>query len=85
MEKKLQRNVQGKMLAGVCAGLAEYFNVDVTLVRIAFVIATIAGFSGVLAYIIFWVVMPVKPYNYNSVYEAHYGGYHDNQYSETKS
>ena len=66
MEKKLQRNEQDKMLAGVCSGLADYFSIDVTLVRIAFVVATLAGFSGVLAYAILWIAVPLKPFNYAS-------------------
>lgn len=71
MEKKLQRNEQDKVLAGVCSGLADYFDVDVTWIRVAFVVATIAGFSGVLAYIILWIAVPARPYmpgNYNSAY-----------------
>jgi len=62
MEKKLQRNEQDKMLAGVCSGLADYFDVDVTWIRIAFVVATMAGFSGVLAYIILWIAVPARPF-----------------------
>ena len=62
MEKKLQRNEQDKMLAGVCSGLADYFDVDVTWIRIAFVVATLAGFSGVLAYIILWIAVPARPF-----------------------
>jgi phage shock protein C len=58
MEKKLTRNVHDKMLAGVCSGLADYFGIDVTLVRVAFIVAVLAGLSGVLAYIILWVVVP---------------------------
>ena len=60
MEKKLQRDTQDKMLAGVCSGLAEYLEIDVVLIRVAFIVAFLAGLSGGLAYIIFWVVMPVK-------------------------
>ncbi len=62
MEKKLQRNEQEKTVAGVCAGLAEYFDVDVTWIRIAFVLAVLAGFSGVLAYIVLWIAVPAKPF-----------------------
>lgn len=65
MEKKLTRNEQEKTVAGVCAGLAEYFETDVTWIRIAFVLAVLAGFSGVLAYIILWIVVPAKPYTPN--------------------
>lgn len=62
MEKKLQRNEQEKTVAGVCAGLAEYFDVDVTWIRIAFVLAVLAGLSGILAYIVLWIAVPVKPF-----------------------
>lgn len=81
MEKKIQRNTQDKMLAGVCSGLAEYFDVDPTLVRVAFVVAVMAGFSGILAYIILWVVVPAKPlrsyYPSGNPYEADYRVYQD--------
>lgn len=76
MEKKLQRNEQDKMLAGVCAGLADYFDVDVTWIRIAFVVAVLAGFSGVLAYIILWIAVPAKPY-YPGKFTADYRVYED--------
>jgi phage shock protein C len=62
MEKKLQRNQQDKMIAGVCSGLADYFDVDVTWVRIAFVVAVMVGGSGLLAYLILWIAVPRKPY-----------------------
>ena len=78
MEKKLTRNEQEKTIAGVCAGLAEYFDVDVTWVRVVFVLAVLAGFSGVLAYIILWIVVPVKPYtpNFNQ-FSTDYKVYND--------
>jgi phage shock protein C len=78
MEKKLQRNTQDKKLAGVCSGLAEYFELDVTLVRVAFIFAVLAGFSGGLAYLILWVVMPAKPFmpgNYYSTDSRYYTDY----------
>ncbi|NQV76347.1 MAG: PspC domain-containing protein [Bacteroidetes bacterium] len=62
MEKKLQRNQQDKMIAGVCSGLADYFDVDVTWVRVAFVVAVMVGGSGLLAYLILWIAVPRKPY-----------------------
>jgi len=48
------------MIAGVCAGIAEYFGLDVSLVRILYVLLSIfsAGFPGLLVYIIFWFVLP---------------------------
>lgn len=62
MEKKLQRNQQDKMIAGVCSGLADYFDIEATWVRIAFVITVIAGGSGILAYLILWIAVPKRPY-----------------------
>ena len=49
-----------KMLAGVCGGIAEYFNLDPTIVRVGYVLISIfsAAFPGILVYIILWVVMP---------------------------
>ena len=70
MEKKLQRDKQNKKLAGVCSGLAEYFEIDVTLVRVAFVLTVMAGLSGGLAYIILWIVMPVKPFLHGHTYPS---------------
>jgi phage shock protein C len=48
------------MIGGVCAGLAEYFNVDPTIIRLIFVFLTLAGFSGVLIYLIMLLVIPAK-------------------------
>lgn len=58
MEKHLVRNVQDKKIAGVCAGLADYLDIDATLVRGLWILFTLLGGSGVLAYIILWVIMP---------------------------
>lgn len=60
MEKKLYRIEEGKMLAGVCGGIAEYFNLDPTLIRLAWVVFSVCGGSGVLAYIIAAIIMPTK-------------------------
>lgn len=62
MEKKLQRDESNKMLAGVAAGLAEYFEIDVMWIRLIFLLMVIMGFSGVLVYLILWIVVPAKPY-----------------------
>ncbi len=61
MRKLLRIKGEGSMLGGVCAGLAEYFGIDVTLVRILFVMAIIAPIPAVFPYLIMWVLMPVKP------------------------
>ncbi len=67
MAKKLYRSRTDKMIAGVCGGLAEYFNIDSTLVRLSAVVLTLAGGSGILAYIIFWFVVPQRPLNLSAV------------------
>ena len=58
--RRLKRSARYKMIAGVCGGLAEYFDLDVTLVRVAYVLVSIlsAAFPGILAYIILMFVMP---------------------------
>ena len=56
--KKLERSVSDKMVAGVCAGLAKYFDLDPVLMRVIFVLLALAGGPGILIYIIMWVVMP---------------------------
>ena len=61
MSKKLYRSEKNKVIARVCAGLADYFDMDVTLVRIIFVLIVLAGGSGVLIYIILWIIFPVDP------------------------
>ena len=57
-EKKLVRSTTDRMIAGVCGGLAKYFNIDATLMRILFVLFALAGGPGILIYIILWIVMP---------------------------
>ena len=60
MGNKLTKSVSDKKLAGVCAGIAEYMDMDPTVIRVLFVILSLvsAAFPGVLAYIILAVVMP---------------------------
>lgn len=60
MEKRLFRTIKGKMLAGVCSGLAEYFAIDPVLVRLVFVILVLHSGVGVIAYIILWIVVPQR-------------------------
>lgn len=61
MEKKLYKSSKNKMIDGVCAGIAEYFNIDPTLVRLGAVAVTFLGGSGILAYIIAAIIMPRDP------------------------
>ncbi|MFH1207757.1 MAG: PspC domain-containing protein [Patescibacteria group bacterium] len=59
--KKLYRARTNKMIAGVCAGLASYLNVDVTIVRIIFVAIALADGIGILIYLILAIVLPLEP------------------------
>lgn len=61
MKKTLYRVNENKMIAGVCAGFAEYFNVDVTWIRLALVLFCLMGGSGLIAYIVAAIIMPEKP------------------------
>jgi phage shock protein PspC (stress-responsive transcriptional regulator) len=54
------------MLGGVCAGLGNYFNIDATIVRLLFVLLVVMGGSGVLLYIILWIIMPREDLSYPS-------------------
>ncbi len=60
-DKKLYRNTENAMLAGVCAGLAEYFEMDATVIRLIWVFVILLGGSGVIAYIVCALVIPPKP------------------------
>jgi phage shock protein PspC (stress-responsive transcriptional regulator) len=59
--KKLYLDTVNKKIAGVCAGLGEYLELDVTVIRIVFLIALICGTFGFWAYLIIWAVAPPKP------------------------
>ena len=63
MEKKLYKIEKGKMLDGVCGGIAEYFAVDPTLVRVIFAIAAFCGSLGLWAYLVCALIIPEKPSN----------------------
>ncbi len=55
---KLYRSRIDRMIAGVCAGLAKYFDIDPTIVRVLFVVSIFIGGGGIIAYIILWIVVP---------------------------
>lgn len=57
-QKKLTKSQTNRMLCGVCAGLAEYFGIDPTVVRLLWVILTFCGGSGIIAYIIAAIIIP---------------------------
>lgn len=56
--KRLYRSSKNVVIAGVCAGLGDYFAIDPTFLRLLFIIITLAGGSGVLVYLILWIVLP---------------------------
>lgn len=58
MKKRLYKSGTDKKISGVCAGIAEYFEIDPTIIRLAWVVFTLLGGSGILAYIIAAIVMP---------------------------
>ena len=60
MKKRLYKIEQGKKLDGVCGGIAEYFDIDPTLVRLAWILFTACAGSGIIAYIIAAIIMPRK-------------------------
>ena len=58
MERKLVRSQTDRMIAGVCAGLGEYLNLDPTLVRLLFILLVLTGGHGILLYLILCFIMP---------------------------
>lgn len=56
--KRLYRSESSRMLCGICAGIAEYFNLDPTLIRLAWALFCVLGGSGVLAYILAAIIIP---------------------------
>ena len=62
MDKKLYRDIQNRKLAGVCAGLAEYLNIDPTVIRVIWALVALSG-AGILAYLVCALVIPEKPNN----------------------
>ncbi|MGH9601649.1 MAG: PspC domain-containing protein [Terriglobales bacterium] len=59
--RRLLRPRAGRKIAGVCQGFAEYFDPDVTVIRIIWFLVALFGGSGFLAYVIAWIVMPEEP------------------------
>jgi len=61
LSRNWYRSRRGKMIAGVCAGLAEQFGISVTALRLAAVVLTLLGFGwGVIVYVVLWAIMPYK-------------------------
>ena len=60
--KRLIRPRAGRKIAGVCAGFAEYFDLDITLVRVVWLISVFLGVGlSLIAYVVAWIVMPDEP------------------------
>ena len=67
--KKLYKSIRDRKLAGVCGGIAEYFGVDSTLIRRAWVLLLFAGGSGIIAYILAAIIMPDDPGYYDTTFK----------------
>jgi len=61
MNKRLYRSKKDRMIAGVCGGLAEYFDIDPVIVRVILLILLFGAGTGFLAYVILWIVVPENP------------------------
>ena len=68
--KRLYRPREGRVVAGVCAGLAAHFGIDPTLVRLAFALTTVFGGVGVLLYLCAWIVIPEEGGDGTSIAES---------------
>ncbi|WFD11275.1 PspC domain-containing protein [Tepidibacter hydrothermalis] len=62
MDKKVYRSIDDKVLAGVCGGLAKYFDIDSTIIRVLWILGFFAGGLGILAYIICAVIIPQESF-----------------------
>jgi phage shock protein C len=60
-QRRLYRNQTNKVMAGVCSGLGEYLNMDTTVVRLVWIILTLLGGAGIIAYVLAWLIIPEKP------------------------
>lgn len=64
-DKRFRRSNDNRFLTGVCGGIGEYFGVDANLVRLAFVVLTVLGFSGVFVYVLALLIMPAEGEQYS--------------------
>jgi len=66
MEKKLYRDEHRKMIGGVCAGLADYFSIDVSIIRAIFLLSLVLKGVGFLPYVVLWIVLPKRMYDFHN-------------------
>jgi len=59
--RRLYRSPDDRVVAGVCGGLGEYFSIDPVLVRIVWIVLSLAGGAGLLLYILAWILVPRRP------------------------
>ena len=59
--RRLCRSRTNRKLAGVCGGLAQYFNADATLIRVLFVVLALLGGPGIVIYLLMWILVPEEP------------------------
>ena len=59
--RRLYRSLTDRKLAGVCGGLAQYFNADTTLIRVLFVVLALLGGPGLVIYLLMWILVPEEP------------------------
>jgi phage shock protein C len=59
--RKLYRSRTNRQVAGVCGGLAQYFNIDATLIRVLFILLAVLGGSGLVLYLAMWIIVPKEP------------------------
>jgi phage shock protein C len=59
--RRLYRSRTNRKLAGVCAGLAQYFNADATLIRVLFVVLALLGGPGIVIYLLMWILVAEEP------------------------
>ena len=60
VKKRLYRSETDRIIAGVCGGIAEYFDVDPVLIRVIAVVLFFAGLFGFLAYLVLWIIIPTE-------------------------
>ncbi len=70
--KKLERNVNNKVIGGVCSGLADYFEIDTAIMRVLFAFLLLIGGLGLLIYLILWIALPARrdDSTYNQAYDS---------------